>query len=181
MSGAMDQAHLGAAAPAPTAAEAELAVQARQAPGRSRGYWAGVWRRLRRDPVTIACALVLLLMLLAIVSAPLIAPHDPYAGSMVRRLRPIGTPGHPLGTDELGRDILTRLLHGGRLSWFMGILPVVMAFGAPSADLVAWIVGLNATLGVAFGYLYMHRGIEAAMLAHAAAHVPLQVMVSLVG
>jgi peptide/nickel transport system permease protein len=128
MSSAIDQAHMGAAAPAPTAAEAELAVQARQGPERSRGYWAGVWRRLWRDPVTIACALVLLLMLLAIVFAPLLAPHDPYQGSMIRRLRPIGTPNYVLGTDELGRDILSRLLHGGRLSWFIGITPVALAF-----------------------------------------------------
>jgi peptide/nickel transport system permease protein len=114
----------------PTAAEAELAVQARQAPVpvRSQGYWAGVWKRLRRDPVTIGCALVLLAMLLAIVFAPLIAPHDPYQGSMIRRLRAIGTPNYVLGTDELGRDMLTRLLYGGRLSWFMGIVPVALAF-----------------------------------------------------
>ena len=67
-------------------------------------------------------------MLLAIVFAPLIAPHDPYQGSMIRRLRPIGTPNYLLGTDELGRDMLTRLLYGGRLSWFMGITPVALAF-----------------------------------------------------
>ena len=73
MSSAIEQARVGGAAPAPTAAEAELAVQARQAPGRSRGYWAGVWRRVRRDPVTIACAAILLLMLLAIVFAPLLS------------------------------------------------------------------------------------------------------------
>ncbi len=112
----------------PTAAEAELAVQAQQAPMRSQGYWAGVWKRFRRDPVSIVCALILLAMLLAIVFAPLIAPHDPYQGSMLRRLRPIGTENHLLGTDELGRDILTRLLYGGRLSWYMGITPVALAF-----------------------------------------------------
>lgn len=140
MSGIADQAHMGAAAPAPTAAEAELAVQARQGATQARGYWAGVWRRVRRDPVTIACAAVLLLMLLAIVFAPLIAPHDPYQGSMIRRLRAIGTPNHPLGTDELGRDILTRLLYGGRLSWFIGIVPVVLAFG------------IGTSLGVVAGY-----------------------------
>lgn len=140
MIGVADQAHMGAAAPAPTAAEAELAVQARQGAAKTRGYWAGVWRRVRRDPVTIACALVLLLMLLAIVFAPLIAPHDPYQGSMIRRLRAIGTPNHPLGTDELGRDILTRLLYGGRLSWFIGIVPVVLAFG------------IGTALGVVAGY-----------------------------
>ncbi|MCO6414870.1 ABC transporter permease [Siccirubricoccus sp. KC 17139] len=125
----------------PSAAEAELAVQARQAQAKSAGYWAGVWKRLRRDPVTIVCASLLLLMLLAIVFAPLLAPHDPYQGSMIRRLRAIGTPNYPLGTDELGRDILTRLLHGGRLSWFMGITPVVFAF----------VIG--TTLGVTAGYV----------------------------
>jgi peptide/nickel transport system permease protein len=124
----------------PTAAEAELAVQAKQGTVRSQGYWAGVWKRLRRDPVTIACALVLLLMFLAILFAPLIAPHDPYQGSMLRRLRPIGTENHILGTDELGRDMLTRLIHGGRLSWFMGITPVFLAF----------IIG--TTLGVLAGF-----------------------------
>ena len=111
-----------------TAAAAELAVQAREAALKSQGYWAGVWKRLRRDPVTIACAAILLAMLAAIVFAPLIAPHDPYQGSMLRRLRPVGTPNHPLGTDELGRDMLTRLIFGGRLSWFMGITPVFLAF-----------------------------------------------------
>jgi peptide/nickel transport system permease protein len=111
-----------------SAAAAELAVQAREAAQVSQGYWAGVFRRLRRDPVTIFCAAILLAMLGAIVFAPLIAPHDPYAGGMLRRLRPVGTPNYPLGTDELGRDMLTRLLFGGRLSWFMGITPVVLAF-----------------------------------------------------
>jgi peptide/nickel transport system permease protein len=111
-----------------SAAAAELAVQAREAAQGSQGYWAGVFRRLRRDPVTIICAAILLAMLAAIVFAPWIAPHDPYAGGMLRRLRPVGTPNYILGTDELGRDMLTRLLFGGRLSWFMGITPVVLAF-----------------------------------------------------
>ncbi len=95
---------------------------------RSRSYWAGVGRRLSRDHVTIAFGLILLLLLLAIVFAPLLAPHDPYQTSMLRRLKPAGFPGYPLGTDELGRDMLTRLLYGGRLSWTIGITPVVLAF-----------------------------------------------------
>ncbi|WP_027283347.1 ABC transporter permease [Rubritepida flocculans] len=125
-----------------TAAAAELAVQAKQAAlYRSEGYWAGVWKRLRRDPVTIACSLILLAMLIVIVFAPLFAPHDPYQGSMIRRLRPIGTENYPLGTDELGRDMLSRLIYGGRLSWFMGILPVALAF----------VIG--TTLGVTAGFV----------------------------
>ncbi|WP_270936982.1 ABC transporter permease [Falsiroseomonas oryzae] len=107
---------------------------------RSRGYWQGVARRLSRDPVTLACGAILLLMALALLLAPLLAPHDPYQTSMIRRLRPIGFPNHPLGTDELGRDMLTRLLYGGRLSWFLGITPVLIAF----------VVG--GTLGVLAGF-----------------------------
>jgi peptide/nickel transport system permease protein len=111
-----------------SAATAELAIQAKTAVARSEGYWAGVWKRLKRDPVTIFCASVLFVMFMVIVFAPFIAPHDPFQGSMIRRLRPIGTENYPLGTDELGRDMLTRLIYGGRLSWFMGIVPVALAF-----------------------------------------------------
>jgi peptide/nickel transport system permease protein len=96
-------------------------------PALAGGYWTGVRRRLQRDPTTLVSAGVLLAMFLAILMAPLIAPYDPYTGDILVRLRPIGFPGHPLGTDELGRDILTRLLYGGRLSWFLGITPVVLA------------------------------------------------------
>ncbi|MCC7425992.1 MAG: ABC transporter permease [Alphaproteobacteria bacterium] len=106
----------------------------------TRGYWATVGRRLMRDRVTMACALVLALILLAALLAPLIAPHDPFLGRMPRRLRPFGILNslgmsdnpraileHPFGTDELGRDMLTRILYGGRLSLFMGVTPVFNA------------------------------------------------------
>jgi peptide/nickel transport system permease protein len=94
----------------------------------SRGYWANVVRRLMRDKVAMVCLAILVLILLAAIFAPLITPHDPYRASMLRRLRPIGTSGFPLGTDELGRDMLTRLVYGGRLSLFMGLVPVFNAF-----------------------------------------------------
>ncbi len=97
-------------------------------PVASRGYWASVLRRLVRDKVAMACLAVLVLIVLAAIFAPLIAPGDPYRGSIIRRLRPIGTEGYPLGTDELGRDMLTRLIYGGRLSLFMGLVPVLNAF-----------------------------------------------------
>jgi peptide/nickel transport system permease protein len=76
----------------------------------------------------MAAATVLLLILLAAVLAPWLAPADPYQGSMIKRLLPIGSEGHWLGTDELGRDLLTRLMYGGRLSLMMGVLPVFAAF-----------------------------------------------------
>ena len=93
-----------------------------------RGYWADVGRRLMRDPVAVTAACVILLIVLAAILAPLVAPADPYKGSMIRRLKPILDANYLLGSDELGRDMLTRLIYGGRLSLFMGVLPVVSAF-----------------------------------------------------
>lgn len=94
---------------------------------RSPGYWATVWRRFRRDPVAVGAALVILAIILIAILAPYIAPQDPYRGMTLRRLRPPGTDGFPLGTDELGRDMLSRLIFGARLSLFMGVTPVLFA------------------------------------------------------
>jgi peptide/nickel transport system permease protein len=93
-----------------------------------RGYWHGVARQLARNPVAVVSASLLLLIALAAVFAPWLAPADPYKASMIRRLLPIGSVGHLLGSDELGRDMLTRLMYGGRLSLLMGVLPVLFAF-----------------------------------------------------
>ncbi|ABS68608.1 ABC transporter permease [Xanthobacter versatilis] len=108
---------------------------------KARGYWATVGRRFSRDKVSMVCAAVLLAIVLAAIFAPWLGLADPYQGSMVRRLRHIGTPGYLLGTDELGRDMLSRLIYGGRLSLLIGILPVVLAFG------------IGTSLGLLAGYL----------------------------
>lgn len=93
----------------------------------AQGYWSGVLRRLLRDRVSLVCIVVLALIILGAVFAPWLAPHDPTVGSVLKRLKPVGTPGHLLGTDELGRDMLTRLLYGGRTSLLMGMAPVGLA------------------------------------------------------
>ena len=72
---------------------------------------------------------MLLAIILSAVFADWVALVDPYKANMLMRLKPIGTPGYPLGGDEMGRDMLARLIHGGRLSLFMGITPVVLALG----------------------------------------------------
>ncbi len=94
----------------------------------SRGYWATVWLRVKRDKVTMVCALILLALVLMALFAPWIAPKDPMASSILKRLAAIGSEGYWLGSDELGRDMLSRLIHGGRLSLFIGIAPVLNAF-----------------------------------------------------
>src|ERR1700746_3678935 len=94
---------------------------------RVRGYWQSVFYRLRYDPVTLVFVAIVLLIVLAALLAPLIAPFDPYKESIVGRLKPFGWRDHLLGTDELGRDMLSRLLYGGRVSLLMGVVPVLIA------------------------------------------------------
>jgi peptide/nickel transport system permease protein len=95
--------------------------------GAAVGYWGGVLRRLLRDKLAVVCMLVLACIIGGAVLAPWLAPADPSLGSVLKRLKPVGTPGHLLGTDELGRDMLTRLMYGGRTSLLMGAAPVAMA------------------------------------------------------
>jgi peptide/nickel transport system permease protein len=109
--------------PLPQLAGANRAPQTR----RARGYWRAVGRRLRRDYVTLFFALVIAIIALAAILAPFVAPFDPNVSSVANRLKPIGYKGHILGTDELGRDILSRLIFGGRISLLMGLLPVGLA------------------------------------------------------
>lgn len=86
-----------------------------------------VWQRLFSDKVTVVAIVVLAAIVLLAILAPLITTGEPYKGSALRRLKPIGTPGHWLGTDEIGRDMWTRLAYGGRLSLISGIAPVGLA------------------------------------------------------
>ena len=117
------------AAPATASATAAaVAAATALASTPSRSYWTLVWRQLRRDPLALTCALVLLLIVGAAVFAPWLAPADPYKASMLRRLLSIGSAGHALGTDELGRDMISRLMYGGRISLVMGVVPVLAAF-----------------------------------------------------
>ncbi len=110
----------------------QIAVDASKVPAvafeRSPGYWQTVGRRFLRDKVAVGAAVVVLLLLVLAVAGPLLTPSDPYASSMLKRLKPIGFDGHLLGTDELGRDMMSRLMVGARLSLFMGITPVICAF-----------------------------------------------------
>ncbi|TCR71011.1 ABC transporter permease [Rhizobium sp. BK376] len=92
-----------------------------------RSYWGSVWQRLRYDYVTLFCMVVIILIVLSAIFAPLLSPMDPLKSSMAFRLKPIGYRNFLLGTDEQGRDMLSRLLYGGRVSLTMGILPVALA------------------------------------------------------
>lgn len=96
-------------------------------------------RRLLRDPLAATGLLLVTLLVLGAVFAPLLAPHDPGAVDAVDRLAGSSWE-HPLGTDELGRDILSRLLYGAR--WSLGI--------AGLATLVVMVIGV--LVGVVAGF-----------------------------
>ena len=81
---------------------------------------------LRRHGLGITGLVLATLALTAAVAAPVLAPHDPLKTDFAAGLRPPGTPGHPLGTDQLGRDLLSRVLYGARIALFIGFCTVVV-------------------------------------------------------
>ncbi len=111
-------------------------------------YWRTVRWRLAHDRTTLMTGGVLLLIVLSAILAPWLAPYEPTAGEIQFRLAPVGAPGHPLGTDEQGRDMLSRLLWGGRMTLVAGLTPVLVAFvvGAAMGVLAGYVGGLTNTL-----------------------------------
>src|SRR5712692_800531 len=102
-------------------------VEALRRAQQGKSYWKRVWERLRGDRATLAMAAILIALLIMVVFAPWFTAHDPYEGSVLRRLKPIGFPGYWLGTDEIGRDLWSRMVYGGRLSLLAGVMPVFLA------------------------------------------------------
>jgi len=81
---------------------------------------------IRRNGLGLLGLILATLAVLAALAAPILAPHNPFMGDMTQGLRPPGTPGHPLGTDQLGRDTLSRVLYGARVALFIGLCTVLV-------------------------------------------------------
>jgi ABC-type dipeptide/oligopeptide/nickel transport system permease subunit len=99
------------------------------------------WAAFARDRAAVVSLAFLALVLLAALFAPYISPHDPYDAVKEMRNAPPGSAGFLLGADSNGRDILTRLLWGGRISLLVGILPTLSA------------MVISLLLGISAGYL----------------------------
>ncbi|WP_458093895.1 ABC transporter permease [Roseomonas sp. WA12] len=108
---------------------------------RSQAAWGRryqAWLLFRRNPLAVAGLAVLLVMLLLILLAPVLATHDPGIQELGNRLaRP--SAAHWLGTDELGRDVWSRLLYGGRIT--LGMVVAVVLLVAPIGLLVGCVAG----------------------------------------
>ncbi len=154
-------AHASLATPPPSVS---AALEPRRKTGPSappRGFWSAAWRRFRRDPLSLLALGGLLLIVAVSVAAPLIAGgmlHTDPAQFMrtpagrIAVLQPPG-PAYPLGTDDVGRDVLTRLLYAGQVSLAVGFLVALVSVGVgvPMGMLAAYFGGwiddlINAVL-----------------------------------
>lgn len=120
--------------------QAELSPTSEPAPHRTT-----LSRRIWRNKALTAGGAVLLIILLLAIFAPWISPHDPYAQDLANRVVPPvwydkGSWLHPFGTDQLGRDYLSRIFYGARISLLIGF----------SVALISGIIG--TTLGMSAGY-----------------------------
>ena len=97
------------------------------------------WRRFRRSPIATVALLLVAAAIFVAVAAPWIAPYPPDAIDLARRLQP-PSDAHPLGTDDAGRDVLSRMIYGTRVSLVVGLL----------ATVISLVVG--STLGGIAGY-----------------------------
>jgi peptide/nickel transport system permease protein len=117
-----------------------------EAPGVS--LIASAWRRLRRNPVFLVGAGITLLFIVLAVVSPWIAPHDPAAGLLLDKVRPQSNPipgsepGFPLGGDDKGRDVLSRLLVGSQQTLVVGVCATLIGlFGGLVLGILAGALG----------------------------------------
>ncbi len=83
-------------------------------------------QKLRRHALGLLGLVLATLAVAAAIAAPVLTPHDPVKGNFPDSLKPPGSPGHPLGTDQLGRDLLARVLYGARIALFIGLCTVLL-------------------------------------------------------
>ena len=110
-----------------------------QTTGRKQEEWRQLWRQFARRPVSLIGLALILLLIGTAAGADILAPMDPYGVNLDDRLAAPAN-GHPLGQDGLGRDVLSRLIYGARVSILVGVVSV----------LASAIIG--TTIGVVAGY-----------------------------
>jgi peptide/nickel transport system permease protein len=126
-------------------------------------------RRLMHSPLAVTGLAVLTLAVLAAVFAPLLAPYSPTQAHFDARFVPPGSPGFLLGTDSLGRDIVSRVLFGARASLLVGVLSVLLALvvGVPLGLCAGYFRALDGVISrltdlvLAFPFLILAVGLAA--------------------
>jgi peptide/nickel transport system permease protein len=124
----------------PASASERLALEMRKTDRQPRSLWSDVWRQMRRNRFAIGGMIILAILIFLAIAAPWIAPEDPLKMDLANAFQPPGSGGHWLGTDEIGRDLLSRLIHGARISLVVGVIVVAIAGS------------IGVTLGAISGY-----------------------------
>lgn len=105
------------------------------------------WKKLKKNKIAVAGGLIVLLWLIVAIFAPIISPHKPDESDLNRRLQPPvwekgGQWDYPLGCDQMGRDVMSRIIYGSRVSILLGITVVI----------------ISAAIGTSLGLLAGYRG-----------------------
>jgi peptide/nickel transport system permease protein len=155
----------------------------------SRGLWGDALRRLLRNPPALVGLACIATFVATAILAPVIAPFEPFEGSLANRLRP-PSPQHLMGTDLQGRDEFSRVLYGAQVSLYVGIVSVLMGLtmggvvgaiaGAAGGridnvlmrivDVLLAIPGILLAIGIV---AWLDRGLLQIMLAVAATNAPI--------
>ncbi len=98
------------------------------------------WHKLKRNKIAMIGLFIILAMVIMAVFAPVLAPYSPNKVNPGQSFMPVGSPGHIFGTDDLGRDLLSRIIYGGRIS-------LIVAVGATAVG-----AALGILLGLVAGY-----------------------------
>jgi peptide/nickel transport system permease protein len=103
-----------------------------------RGFLSELWSALKGTPLSLAGLFIIIALVITAIVAPYVAPYDPIATAPLERLKPPSR-AHPLGTDQLGRDILSRLLFGAQIS--LRIAGIVALFAGVSGTIIGLLCG----------------------------------------
>ncbi len=119
---------------------ATIAIRQKEPPG-AESLWLDALHRLRRQPLSIFSGTIVIVLILTAIFGPMLAPYDPNTIDMANRFAPPSL-AHPFGTDDFGRDILSRVMVGTRVSLMVGLIAV----------------GLSATVGSFLGVVAGYTG-----------------------
>jgi ABC-type dipeptide/oligopeptide/nickel transport system permease subunit len=148
---------LGGGSRPPTSVDGGLTLSAEGAPDGLRGQsarskggtslWRDAWRRLLRNKLAVAGGVSVVLLVLIALSADVLAPYS-YTKTNFGRLNESPTRDFPLGTDQLGRDVLSRMIYGARVSMLVGLgaQVLIVLIGVPIGALAGWAGGRVDTL-----------------------------------
>ncbi len=101
------------------------------------GQWRDVWRRLLKNKLAMVGLFIVIILILSAIFANVLAPYNPYELNMAERFADLSL-RHPLGTDNYGRDILSRILYGGRTSLLVSLMALVIS------TVIGILIGLTA-------------------------------------